>query len=52
MVLGNHDAAAIDMLDMVYFNSYARDAVLWNAMLTAGPLARIPAPGAPWSIAP
>jgi diadenosine tetraphosphatase ApaH/serine/threonine PP2A family protein phosphatase len=30
VVMGNHDAAAIDMLDMVYFNTYARDAVLWT----------------------
>jgi diadenosine tetraphosphatase ApaH/serine/threonine PP2A family protein phosphatase len=30
VVMGNHDAAAIDLLDMVYFNTYARDAVLWT----------------------
>ena len=49
VVLGNHDAAAVDMLDMVYFNTYARDAVLWTkkiltrderSWLSALPLAR------------
>ena len=30
VVMGNHDAACIDRLDMVYFNPYARDAVLWT----------------------
>ena len=30
VVLGNHDAASIERLDMVYFNAYARDAVLWT----------------------
>lgn len=30
VVLGNHDAAVIGRLDMVYFNAYARDAVLWT----------------------
>lgn len=30
VVLGNHDAAAIDRLDMVYFNAYAKAAVLWT----------------------
>lgn len=49
VVLGNHDAAVVDMLDMVYFNTYARDAVLWTrrllpredrAWLSALPLAR------------
>ena len=49
VVLGNHDAAAIQRLDMVYFNAYAREAVLWTqrvlskedrAWLTALPLAR------------
>ena len=49
VVMGNHDAACIDRLDMVYFNAYARDAVLWTktvladddrAWLGALPLAR------------
>lgn len=49
VVLGNHDAAAVDMLDMAYFNTYARDAVLWTkriltrderSWLSALPLAR------------
>jgi diadenosine tetraphosphatase ApaH/serine/threonine PP2A family protein phosphatase len=49
VVLGNHDAAAIQRLDMVYFNAYAREAVLWTqrvlskedrAWLGALPLAR------------
>jgi predicted phosphodiesterase len=49
VVLGNHDAAAIQRLDMVYFNAYAREAVLWTqrvlskedrAWLSALPLAR------------
>jgi predicted phosphodiesterase len=30
VVMGNHDAACIDRLDMVYFNAYARDAALWT----------------------
>ncbi len=30
MVLGNHDAACIDRLDLMYFNKYAREAVLWT----------------------
>ena len=30
VVLGNHDAAVIEQLDMMYFNAYARDAVLWT----------------------
>ncbi|MCC7011717.1 MAG: metallophosphoesterase family protein [Planctomycetes bacterium] len=30
VVLGNHDAAAIDRLDMLYFNAYAKQAVLWT----------------------
>jgi diadenosine tetraphosphatase ApaH/serine/threonine PP2A family protein phosphatase len=28
--MGNHDAACIDRLDMVYFNPYAREAALWT----------------------
>lgn len=30
VVMGNHDAACIDRLDMVYFNPYAREAALWT----------------------
>jgi len=30
VVLGNHDAAAIGRLDMIYFNQYAKEAVLWT----------------------
>jgi len=30
VVMGNHDAACIDRLDMVYFNAYAREAVAWT----------------------
>jgi len=30
VVLGNHDAAAIGRLDMMYFNQYAKEAVLWT----------------------
>jgi diadenosine tetraphosphatase ApaH/serine/threonine PP2A family protein phosphatase len=30
VVMGNHDAACIDRLDMLYFNPYAREAVLWT----------------------
>lgn len=30
VVLGNHDAASIDRLDMIYFNQYAKEAVLWT----------------------
>jgi diadenosine tetraphosphatase ApaH/serine/threonine PP2A family protein phosphatase len=29
-VLGNHDAASIGRLDMIYFNQYAKEAVLWT----------------------
>ncbi len=28
--LGNHDAAAVGMLDVSYFNQFARDAILWT----------------------
>jgi diadenosine tetraphosphatase ApaH/serine/threonine PP2A family protein phosphatase len=31
VVLGNHDAAATDLLDLTYFNDYARAAALWTA---------------------
>jgi len=30
VVLGNHDAASIGRLDMIYFNQYAKEAVLWT----------------------
>jgi diadenosine tetraphosphatase ApaH/serine/threonine PP2A family protein phosphatase len=30
VVMGNHDAACIERLDMVYFNTYAREAALWT----------------------
>jgi len=30
VVLGNHDAAAIGRLDTMYFNQYAKEAVLWT----------------------
>lgn len=30
VVMGNHDAACIDRLDMLYFNPYAQAAVLWT----------------------
>lgn len=30
VVLGNHDAACIDRLDLLYFNNYAREAVYWT----------------------
>ena len=30
VVMGNHDAACINRLDMVYFNAYAREAALWT----------------------
>lgn len=30
-VVGNHDWAAVDMLDTTYFNQYAKAAVLWTA---------------------
>ena len=30
VVMGNHDAACIDRLDMLYFNPYAREAALWT----------------------
>ncbi len=30
VVMGNHDAAAIDRLDLVYFNNYAKAAVHWT----------------------
>ena len=40
VVMGNHDAACIDRLDMVYFNAYARDAALWTkTILTEDDLA-------------
>jgi predicted phosphodiesterase len=29
-VMGNHDCAAIDKLDISYFNPYAKEAVLWT----------------------
>lgn len=28
--LGNHDAAAVGMLDIAYFNQFARDAIVWT----------------------
>ena len=30
VVKGNHDAACVDEIDIVYFNSYAQDAVNWT----------------------
>jgi len=30
VVMGNHDAACIERLDMMYFNAYAREAALWT----------------------
>ncbi len=30
VVMGNHDAACIERLDMEYFNTYAREAALWT----------------------
>jgi diadenosine tetraphosphatase ApaH/serine/threonine PP2A family protein phosphatase len=30
VVLGNHDAASIERLDTMYFNTYAKEAVLWT----------------------
>jgi predicted phosphodiesterase len=36
VVMGNHDAACIGRLDMMYFNAYAREAALWTqGVLTA-----------------
>jgi len=35
VVMGNHDAASIDRLDMSYFNPYAREAVLWTQTILA-----------------
>lgn len=35
VVKGNHDAACVDEIDVVYFNNYAREAVAWTqAVLT------------------
>ena len=31
VVLGNHDAAATNLLNLQYFNKYARAAALWTA---------------------
>ena len=30
VVLGNHDAACVELLDTLYFNPYAQSAVLWT----------------------
>lgn len=30
VVMGNHDAAAVERLDLVYFNNYAKAAVYWT----------------------
>jgi len=37
VVLGNHDAASIDRLDLVYFNNYARAAVEWTQTVLTDP---------------
>jgi diadenosine tetraphosphatase ApaH/serine/threonine PP2A family protein phosphatase len=37
VVLGNHDAAAIGRLDMMYFNQYAKEAVLWTQRVLTKP---------------
>ena len=30
VVMGNHDAACVDLIDITYFNNYARQAVQWT----------------------
>jgi predicted phosphodiesterase len=35
VVMGNHDAAVIGQLDMMYFNAYAKEAALWTQRIVS-----------------